>query len=66
MSEYEIDETELRKIEQTIGISAFNSTKGKDHSASAAYGVMKVSKRKVRQLKQDQKVERLAKRRRKV
>lgn len=65
-SEYEVDEEELQHIQQVVGIKGFDSTKGKDHTASAAHAVMKVSKRKVREtvkkFKQERK-QRKAKRR---
>ena len=49
-SPYEIDEQELGELKSVMGIASFASSKGKAHSASAASAVMKVSKRKHRQV----------------
>jgi hypothetical protein len=46
--EYEIDEEEVKLIKTVMGIEAFDSSKGKDHSSSDHYGVMKVPKRQVK------------------
>jgi hypothetical protein len=47
-SDYEVDVNELDLIKSVVGISSFDSSKGRDHTSSGAYGIMKVSKRKVR------------------
>ncbi len=56
--EYAVDHEELHRLERVVGISSFSSTKGKDHTASGAYGVMKVAKRKVREALRARKEER--------
>jgi len=48
--DYFIDEEESEKILRMMGIKSFSTSKGKDHSASDCYGVMKVQKRKTRQM----------------
>ena len=62
--EYDVDEEELKLIKSVMGIEAFDSTKGKDHSASDHYGVMKVAKRQVKaafkKLKEQRKERKLA------
>ena len=47
--EFIVDEDEVALVKRVVGISAFDSSKGKNHTASGAYGVMKVPKRRLRE-----------------
>jgi hypothetical protein len=61
--EFEIDTEELKRIETAMGIAGFDSSKGKNHSKSSVHGVMKVSRRRVREASKQLKNERKKKRR---
>ena len=61
--EFEVDTEELKRIEMTMGIAGFDSSKGKNHSKSSVHGVMKVSRRRVREASKQLKEERKKKRR---
>jgi hypothetical protein len=49
-SEFGVDEEETKHMAAVMGITTFSSSKGKDHSATSVSGVMRVSKRKQRQV----------------
>ncbi len=53
LDEYAADETEMERIKAVMGISGFQSSKNKNHSASDCFAAVKLVKRKTARMVRD-------------